>query len=104
MQALCHELSPFGQLTLPDAVDVIRHNFDPARKAMLIAQPLEDPLRGVPLLRRNLFIFFQDTVDNADKEIELWAGRWMRPHVTRRYRLPQHQEVVGFEPSIWFST
>ena len=56
-------------LTLPGAADVVLHNRDPAREAVLIAQPLEDPLRCVPLLLRTLFIFLQDTVDGTDEGI-----------------------------------
>jgi hypothetical protein len=41
-------------LTLPDATDVVLHDRDPAREAMLVTKPLEDPLRRVTLLLRSV--------------------------------------------------
>ena len=77
-------------LTLPGSKDVVLHNCDPARKAILITQPLEDPLRCVPLLLRTPFILFQNTVDNADEGIELRAHWRPRPDITRWDRITQH--------------
>ena len=50
---------------LSDTADVVLHNGDLARKAVLITQPLEYPLRCVTLLLRTILILFQDTVDNT---------------------------------------
>jgi hypothetical protein len=77
-------------LMLPGTVDIVLHDRDPARKAILITQPLEDPLRGVPLLLRTLLILFQDAIDNTDEGIQLRTGRRTRPHVTWRHRIAQH--------------
>ena len=77
-------------LSLPGTADVVLHNRDPAREAMFITQPLEDPLRCVPLLLRTLSILFHDAVDNTDEGIELWADRRPRPDITRWHRIAQH--------------
>ena len=70
--------------------DVVLHNGDLARKAVLITQPLEYPLRCVTLLLRTILILFQDTVDNTDERIELRADRRPRPDITRWHRIAQH--------------
>ena len=74
-------------LALAGAADVILHDGKPSREAMLITQPLEDPLRCVPLLLRALFILLQDAVDNADEGIELGADRRSPPDITRWHRI-----------------
>src|ERR1700726_706695 len=43
---------------------VILNDGDPARVAVLVAKPFENPLRGVPLLSRPTFIRRQDPVDD----------------------------------------
>ena len=75
---------------LSDTADVVLHNGDLARKAVLITQPLEYPLRCVTLLLRTILILFQDTVDNTDERIELRADRRPRPDITRWRRIAQH--------------
>ena len=75
---------------LSDTADVVLHNGDLARKAVLITQPLEYPLRCVTLLLRTILILFQDTVDNTDERIELRADRRPRPDITRWNRIAQH--------------
>ena len=75
---------------LSDTADVVLHNGDLARKAVLITQPLEYPLRCVTLLLRTILILFQDTVDNTDERIELRADRRPRPDITRWHRIAQH--------------
>ena len=54
-------------LTLSDAADVVLHNRNPAREAMLVTKALEDPLRRVTLLLRTVLILFQDPVDDIGK-------------------------------------
>ena len=45
---------------LPPAGDVVLHDRDAAREAVLVPQPLEDPLRRVLLLLRPAFVLGQD--------------------------------------------
>ena len=52
--------------TLSDTADAVLHNGDLARKAVLITQPLEYPLRCVTLRLRTIPVLFQDTVDNTN--------------------------------------
>jgi hypothetical protein len=79
-------------LLLPPAalVHVVLHDRDPAGITVLVAQPLEDPLRGVPLLRRPSFIFLQDAVDDPDERIQLRPHRRLAPPISRRHRERQH--------------
>jgi hypothetical protein len=42
---------------------------------VLVAQPLEDPLRRVPLLLRKGPVRLQDLVDGREERVELWARR-----------------------------
>ena len=77
-------------LTLSHAADVVLHDRDPASKAVLVAQPIEDPLRGVTLLLRAALVFFENGVDHANERIELRAYRRTLADVARRNREPQH--------------
>ena len=43
-----------------------------ALETMLVAQPFEDPLGGMPLLTRSLPILRQPLVDDPGEPIELW--------------------------------
>ena len=45
---------------LPPASHVVLHDRDAAREAVLVPQPLEDPLGRVPLLLRPAFVLGQD--------------------------------------------
>ena len=49
-------------LELPQSArqHVVLNNGDPASVAVFVATPLEDPLRGVPLLPRSTLILQQD--------------------------------------------
>ena len=47
--------------------NVILHDRDTSREAVLIAQPLEHPLRRVLLLLRSTFVLAQDRIDNRDE-------------------------------------
>jgi hypothetical protein len=49
---------------------------------MLVPQPLEDPLRGVLLLRRSALILLHDTVDDARERVQLRAHRRLAPPVS----------------------
>jgi hypothetical protein len=48
---------------------------DPARVAMLVAKPLKDPLRSMPLLSRPPVIRRQDLINDPGKRIQLRARR-----------------------------
>ena len=80
-----HLLGPPAQ-----ARHVILHDRDLAREAVLVAQPLEDPLARVALLLRTLLVRHHDRIDHADKRIELGAERRLRPHISRWHRELQH--------------
>src|SRR5689334_14945878 len=62
---------------------VVLNNGDPARIAVLVAKPLEDPLRGMPLLPRPALILRQDTVDDPGERVELRTRRWSPPPIPR---------------------
>jgi hypothetical protein len=55
----------------------------------LVAQTLEDPGGGVPLLARRGPVLRQDLFDESDKRPELRARRRGRPRVGQRRRLNQ---------------
>src|SRR5262252_6074172 len=55
--------------------NVVPDDGDPARVAVLIAKPLKDPLRGMPLLSRPPLIRHQDPVDDPGKGVQLRARR-----------------------------
>ena len=61
--------------TLPRATDLVLHNSDPARKAILITQPFADPLQYALLLLWLLFVLVQNAVDDTDERIELETDR-----------------------------
>jgi len=48
----------------PSRQHIVFYDGDPAGVAVLVAKPLEDPLRGMPLLLRARFIRRQDRIDN----------------------------------------
>ena len=77
--------------------DVILHDRDLARKAVLVAQTLEDALGCMPLLLRSLFVGSQDRIDDPHKRIELGPEGRLRANITRRHRELQH---LGHSPGI----
>jgi hypothetical protein len=77
-----HLLGP--TLLLPDIVGDDR---DAAGEAVLVAQPLEDPLRRVPLLLGQGPVRLQDLVDDRNERVELRARRRLRSPVSRRHRM-----------------
>src|SRR3954471_10963092 len=79
-------------LAVPQPVrpNVVLYDGDPATVAVLVAQPFEDPLRGMTLLLWPPFISRQDRVDDPGKRIKLRTRRWPAPPVTRRRRKRQH--------------
>src|SRR6202049_5200974 len=89
----------YEHLALPQSArqHVVLYNGDPAGIAVLLAKPLEDPLRGMPLLPRPALIGRQDTVDNPGERVELGTRRRPAPPVPGRYRERQH---LGYCPRV----
>ena len=79
-------------LALPLAafVHVLLYNSDPARIAVLISQPLENPLGGVLLLGPLALILLQDPIDDPNVRVQLRPRRRPAPPVSRRHRERQH--------------
>ena len=86
-------------LELPQSArqHIVLNNGDPAGIAVLVAKPLEDPLRGMPLLPRPALILRQDTVDDPGERVELRTRRWSPPPIPGRYRERQH---LGYCPRV----
>ena len=91
-QGYKHLLSP-----LMPAGHVVLHDRQPAGIAMLIPQPLEDPLRGVPLLRLTALILLQDPVDDPDERVQLRSRRRRAAPIPGRYREHHH---LGYRPRV----
>jgi len=77
-------------LPQPPRQHVVLNDSDPARVAVLVAKPFEDPLRGVPLLPRPTLILQQDPVDDPGEWVELRTRRRPAPPVPGRHRKRQH--------------
>src|SRR5262249_34050503 len=69
---------------------LLLYDGDPASVAMLVAQPFEDPLRGVALFLRPSLIRGQDHVDDPGKLVQLRTRRRSAPPVPGRQRKRQH--------------
>ena len=82
-----HEYLAMSQ---PPRQHVVFYDGDPAGVAVLVAKPLEDPLRGMPLLLRSRVIRRQDRVNDPGKRVELWTRRRPAPPVPGRHRKRQH--------------
>jgi len=90
-------------LLLPD---VVGDNGDAAGEPVLVPQPLEDPLRRVPLLLQLAFVVFQDLVDDRDEGVELRPDRRLRAPIPRRHRVLQdlrHRLAIDPEHSRRFA-
>src|SRR5208282_6590507 len=98
-----NEHLPAVQLRRPN---VILHDRVAASETVLLLQPLEDPLRCVPLLRRSLLVIFQNGVDYAHPRPQLgpldrllslvaWRHRVLE-HLP--YRLSREPELPGYRP------
>jgi len=84
-RAGANKVSQFLALTLTGRKDIVLHDRDAAGKAVLIAQPFKDPLRGMPLLLVNKPVRLKDLVDNADKWIKLRTGWRLLAAIPRRH-------------------
>jgi len=80
-----HLLCPLAQ-----AGNVVLHDRDLAREAVLVAQTLENALAGMVLLLRAILVGHQNRVNNAGELIKLRPNRRLCAHVSRRNRKPQH--------------
>ena len=88
-----HPLTPTQHIVLDDG--------DPTSEAVLVAQTLEDPFRGMTLLGRAEFVVLQDLVDDPDKPIQLRPLRRSAAAVARWNREPHH---LGNRPRIYPKT
>ena len=61
-----------------------------AREAMLVAEPLKDPLGRMALLAVPSLILDQPLVDDGGKSVQLGPLDRRRPAVARRHRKAQH--------------
>jgi hypothetical protein len=82
-----HEHLPRPPLLL---TDIVGDNGDAAGEAVLITQPLENPLRRVPLLPDPSLILFENLVDDRDERIQLRPRRWALSPIPRRHRMLQN--------------
>ena len=82
---------------LPPAGNVVLHDGEAAREAVLVPQPLEDALGRMLLLLRPAFVPGQDAVDDGDECAQLRLHRRLRAPVARRHREPYH---LGDRPRI----
>jgi len=89
-----HEHLP-GPLTLPQ--HVVLHDSQATGVTVFVAQPLEDPLRGVPLLRWTALIILQHLIDDPDERVQLRPCRWAATPVPGRNREGQH---LGHRPRV----
>jgi hypothetical protein len=81
--------------------DVVLQRRVAAGEAVLIAQPLPDPLRRVPLLRRCRLVCREDRVDHGDQRPELGMIDRLRPYIVERRRcsslfIKQYRAAVIF--------
>jgi hypothetical protein len=82
-----HEHLALAQLPQPH---VVLHDRVAARVAVLVAQPLEDPLGGVTLLPAFRLVVFQNLIDGPDPGAQLGPTYGLQPPVTRWHCVPQH--------------
>src|SRR5215213_2586235 len=74
----------------PPRQHIVLYDGDPAGVAVLVAKPLEDPLRGMPLLLRSRFIRRQDRLNDPGERVELRTRRRPAPPIPGRHRKRQH--------------
>src|SRR4051794_22465213 len=72
----------------PPRQNIVFYDGDPAGIAVLVAKPLEDPLRGMPLLLRSRFIRRQSGIDDPGERVELRTRRRPAPPFSGRTRKP----------------
>src|SRR4051794_30067995 len=77
-------------LALTAHQNIVLHDRQPATIAVLLAQTLKNPLRGVPLLRRTALVLLKDPVDDVGEWIQLGPLRELAPPITGWHRERQH--------------
>src|SRR5579863_8475276 len=82
-----HEHLALAQLPEPH---VVLHDRVATRIAMLIAQPLEDPLSCVTLLLGFGLVLLQDLIDGRDPGVQFRPAYWLLPPVAGWHRVAQH--------------
>jgi hypothetical protein len=82
-----HEHLPCPALLL---ADVIGDDGDAPTEPVPVAQPLEDPLRRVPLLLQDGPVRLEDLVDDRNGRVELRQHRRLRTPISRRHRVLQY--------------
>ena len=70
--------------------NVVLYNRDLAREPVLVAEPLEDTLRCMPLLLQPILVGCQNRINNAGELVELRPKRRLPAHVAWRHRELQH--------------
>jgi hypothetical protein len=90
MPGRMHERDEHLLRAQPALMDVVLHDGVAACEAVLVPQPLEYPLRRVPLLYRPPFVIFKDPVDHTRERVEHWTGRRTYPPVPGWDRERQH--------------
>ena len=88
---------------LPAGPHMVLHDRVAAAEPVLVAQPLEDSVRRVPLLARHVRgrVSLKDRVDDAGEPVQLGSPDRLRPAVARRRRIAQHllhRATVDAEP------
>jgi hypothetical protein len=69
---------------------IVLHDGVAAAEPVFFSEPVEDPLRRMPLLGWPRLVFFQNGVDHAHPRTQLGTLHRLLPLVTRRYRVAQH--------------
>lgn len=82
-----HEHLPGAQLF---ATNIVLHDRVAARESVFFLQPLEDPLRRMPLLNRPLLVIAHNGIDDTQPRAELGLLDRLLALVTWRYRILQH--------------
>ena len=77
---------------LPTGPHTVLHDRVAAREAVLVPQTLEDPIRLVTLLARNLRgpVRLKNRIDDPGEALQLRPPDWLRPPIARRRRIAQH--------------
>jgi len=85
--------------TRPADADIILYHRIAASKGMLVSQPLEDPLRRMPLLDRPRPVALQDRVDHRQQRAKLGLRCRHLARISRRQRKPAHlQHRLAAQP------
>ena len=74
----------------PAEPDMVLHHRISAGKAMLVAQPFEDPLGRMPLLHRRCPVSLQDRIDHRQQRPQLRLRRRLLARISRWQREPAH--------------